>query len=115
MSGPVRVLEDGTRVYANGVRYRPVAADERRNKVRRPEDPRAVRWYSEWLILPELVPENFRHMPETVPDSEAYEHWLKKRWCRCDICTRPESRRWKEKAERVRERGTRTEQLSDGD
>ncbi|HQZ85866.1 MAG TPA: hypothetical protein PLB21_09630 [Actinomycetota bacterium] len=108
MSGPVRVLEDGTRVYANGVRYKPVADDERRNKKRRPEDPRAVRWYSEWLILPELVPENFRHMPETVPDSEAYEHWLKKRWCRCEICTRPESKRWKEKADR--ERGTRTEQ-----
>jgi hypothetical protein len=115
MSGPVRVLEDGTRVYANGVKYKPVAADERRNKVRRPEDPRAVRWYSEWLILPELAPENFRHMPETVPDSEAFEHWLKKRGCRCSICTRPESRRWKEKAERVREQGTRPEQLSDRD
>ena len=107
MSGPVRVLEDGTRVYANGVRYRPVAPEERRKKVRKPEDPHAVRWYGEWLILPELVPDDVRSMPETVPDSEAYEHWREKRWCRCEICTRPESRRWKEKGERdrIRDKG----------
>ena len=105
MSGPVRVLEDGTRVYANGVRYRPVAPEERRNKVRRPDDPRAVRWYSEWIVLPELVADDDRTMPETVPDTEAYDHWLMKRGCRCFICMRPESKRWKEKADQVRSKG----------
>lgn len=105
MSGPVRVLEDGTRVYANGVRYRPVAAEERRNKVRRPDDPRAVRWYSEWIILPELVADDDRAMPETVPDTEAYDHWLMQRGCRCPVCSRPEARRWKEKADQVRGKG----------
>jgi hypothetical protein len=105
MSEPVRVLEDGTRVYANGVRYRPVADDERRNRKRKPEDPRAVRWYSEWIVLPELVADDDRSMPETVPDSEAYDHWLEKRGCRCFICKRPESRRWKERAEAARSKG----------
>jgi hypothetical protein len=105
MSGPVRVLEDGTRVYANGVRYRPVSDDKRRNKKRRPEDPRAVRWYNQWVILPELVADDDRSMPETVPDSEAYNHWLEKRGCRCFICKRPESRRWKERAEAARSKG----------
>ena len=105
MSGPVRVLEDGTRVYAGGMKYRPVPAEERRNGVRRPEDPRAVRWYSEWLILPELVDEVARSMPETVPDSEAYEHWLVRRGCRCEVCARPEAMRWKEKGDRDRSKG----------
>jgi hypothetical protein len=105
MSGPVRVLEDGTRVYANGVRYRPVADDKRRNRRRRPDDPQAVRWYSEWIVLPELVADDDRSMPETVPDSEAYDHWLEKRGCRCSICTRPEARRWKERAEAARSKG----------
>lgn len=105
MNGPIRVLEDGTRVYAGGMKYRPVSAEERRNKVRRPEDPRAVRWYSEWVILPDVLAEEDRVWPETVPDTEAYEHWLVKRGCRCEVCSRPESRGWKEKADRIRSKG----------
>jgi hypothetical protein len=111
MSSPVRVLEDGTRVYASGMKYKPVPAAERRNAVRRPEDPRAVRWYNEWIILVEVLPDEDRVWPETVPDSEAYEHWLVRRWCRCEICTRPSAKKWKERADR--ERGTKPEPLLD--
>ena len=107
MSGPLRILEDGTRVYAGGMKYRPVAAEDRRNKVRKPDDPRAIRWQNTWLVLPELIAEEDRVWPETVPDSEAYEHWLVRRGCRCWICSRPEARSWKERADAARSKGHR--------
>lgn len=105
MSGPVRVLEDGTRVYANGVRYKPVAPNIRRNKVRKPEHPNAVRWHGLWIILPELRAEEARVLPETRPDTDAYEHWLKGRGCKCEVCSRPESKKWKDKGAEARFKG----------
>jgi hypothetical protein len=72
MSGPVRVLEDGTRVYANGVRYRPKPVEERAYKVRRPDDPQAVRWRGTWFVPPDLLPEERRVMPPTRPDRNRY-------------------------------------------
>ena len=41
-----------------------------------------------------LVPEDQRVMPETRPDTEAQYH---KHLCRCDVCHRPESLRWRRK------------------
>lgn len=105
MSGPVRVLEDGTRVYANGVKYKPVAPNIRRNKVRKPEHPNAVRWHGLWIILPELRAEEARVLPETRPDTDAYEHWLKGRGCKCEVCSRPESKKWKDKGAEARFKG----------
>lgn len=105
MSGPVRILEDGTRVYANGVKYKPVSKEKRKHRVRKPEHPRAVRWHGLWLILPELLDERARVLPETRPDTDAYEHWLKGRGCKCEVCSRPESKKWKEKGAVARHEG----------
>lgn len=92
---PVVILEDGTRLYSNGTKYTPVPAEQRKNSVRKPEDPRAVRWKGDWLLPLDLLVEDQRQLPETRPDSEAYDHMVKARRCRCAVCRRPEARRWK--------------------
>jgi hypothetical protein len=52
---PIKVLPDGTRVYANYHRYTPVP------------DPRAVRFHGVWLLPLELLPEDERVLPATRP------------------------------------------------
>lgn len=94
---PIRVLEDGTRVYSNGTRYKPKALEERKTRVLKPDDPRAVRWCGKWWLPMELVPEDERQMPETRPDSDAYEHMKTTALCWCDVCRRPEAERWRKK------------------
>lgn len=76
-------LEDGTRVYANGHRYKPVSPEKRKRAVRKPDDPRAVRWRGEWLLPLEVIPDDQRSMPPTRPDEDAEGH---RRGCRCSIC-----------------------------
>lgn len=96
---PIRVLEDGTRVYSNGTRYKPKAASERKYKVRKPDDPRAVRWGGKWWVEPEVVIEKLRIMPLTRPDRAAFDHYMEgKLRCRCEVCKRVEGRVWRDRA-----------------
>lgn len=94
---PIKVLPDGTRVYSNYTRYRPKPRSERKYAVRKPDDPEAVRWYGEWLLPLPLVDDSQREMPETRPDTDAYDHMTKRKKCKCPVCKRPASDRWKEK------------------
>lgn len=85
---PVKVLADGTHVYKDYHRYKPMPDHLRKNKVRRPDDPRAVRWGGQWLLPLDLLPDEQRVMPETRPDSDTLEH---RAWCTCEVCSRPEA------------------------
>lgn len=98
---PIKTLPDGTRVYSNGTRYKPKSATERKYRVRKIEDPRAYFWHGEWYLLWEMAPDADRVMPETRPDTDAYDHAEKKPRCKCRVCKRPEALRWREK--RLRE------------
>jgi hypothetical protein len=91
----VKVLEDGTRLYSNGTKYTPVPAEQRKKLRRKPTDPSAVRWAGEWLLPLDLLEEDQRQLPETRPDSLAYDHMARAYKCRCPVCKRPEARRWK--------------------
>ena len=68
---PIRVEEDGTRVYADGHRYRPMAPEERRNRVRKPDHPEAVRFHGDWFLPLETLPDEARVMPVTTSDKQA--------------------------------------------
>lgn len=96
---PVKVLEDGTRVYSTYHRYKPMADEDRTNKVRKPADPRAVRFHGTWFLPLDLAPEQERQMPATRPDSDAYEHMSSNTLCGCEVCSRPSAekvrRRWR--------------------
>ncbi len=96
---PIRVEEDGTRVYDDYHRYTPVADGDRKRAVRKPDDPRAVRFYGEWFLPLPVLPDERRCMPATRPDSEALDH---RATCGCEVCQRPAAQRlWR------RERGLR--------
>lgn len=96
---PIRVLEDGTRIYSNHTRYKPKAASERKYKVRKPADPGAVRWGGKWWVKPQVVEENQRIMPLTRPDRAAFDHFMEgKKRCRCEVCMRKEGRVWRDRA-----------------
>lgn len=95
MSGPIRVEPDGTRVYAKGLRYKPKPPEERTYAVRKPDDPRAVRWGGQWLLPLPLLEEADRVMPATRPDSDAYDHMSRNANCRCQVCVRPAAERWR--------------------
>lgn len=84
----IRVLGDGTHWYKCGHGYRPLSESERKYAVRKPDDPRAVRWGGEWLLPLDLLPDEARVMPETRPDEETLDHWA---GCRCEVCRRPEA------------------------
>ncbi len=81
-----RTEPDGTRVYKSGHRYRPVAPEARRNRVRKPDHPAAVRFRGDWFLPLQTLPEEARTMPETRPDEETLEHRAS---CRCQVCVRP--------------------------
>lgn len=91
---PIKVLPDGTRIYSNYTKYSPVPDERRKNSVRKPSDPRAVRWKGVWLLPLEVLPEEARNFPETLPDTVAYDHAWKKR-CECRVCRRPQARIWR--------------------
>ena len=90
----IEILPDGTRIYSNRTRYRPLPPEERKYKVRKPADPRAVMYNNEWFLPLDLLSRG-RVMPETRPDTEAYEHMSKPRRCKCNVCRRPQSKKWK--------------------
>ena len=92
---PIRVLEDGTRVYSNGVRRKPVPEHLRKYGHRKPDVEGAVLWSSRWWLPLVLIEDDKRVMPVTRPDTDAYDHMVKPRKCKCDVCKRPEAKRWK--------------------
>lgn len=94
---PINTLPDGTRVYSNGTKYMPKPLDQRKYKVRKPSDPRAVMYNKEWFLPLDVLDDKNRAMPLTRPDTVAYGHMEKPRKCICDVCRRPESQRWKDK------------------
>lgn len=94
---PIKVLEDGTRVYSRYQRYKPKPLEERAYAVRKPDDPRAVRFHGKWLLPLDLAPDEQRVWPETRPDDQAYEHMTTNLTCRCLVCLRPEAERWRRK------------------
>jgi hypothetical protein len=94
----IKTLEDGTRVYSNGTRYKPLPLDQRKKGVNKPDDPRAVRFHGEWFLpLPVLPLDARKNFPQTRPDSQAYDHMP--RPCKCIVCRRPASviGRWQRK------------------
>lgn len=93
----IRTLEDGTRVYSNYVRYTPVAPEERINGVNRPDDPRAVRFHTRWFLPLDVLDDEDRVLPETRPDTDAYDHMTSNIFCRCDVCRRPHAEHWRRK------------------
>jgi hypothetical protein len=101
---PIRTEPDGTRVYVGGHRYKPKSDAERKNRRRKPDDPRAVRWQGEWLLPLDLLPDNRRSFPITRPDTDAYEHMKRTAMCMCDVCIRPQADRWRAKWRREQAR-----------
>lgn len=108
----IRTLDDGTRVYRNYHRYKPLEAGERTYAVRKPDDPRAVRFRSQWFVPFEVVSDEDRRMPETREDSEAYDHMP--RPCACRVCRRPDDQvgRWRRKWQK--DHGLRPKKIARG-
>ena len=105
-SGVLRVEDDGTIVYRNYLRYRPVPEHERKLGRRKPDDPSAVRFHGMWFVPLVLLEPALREMPETRPDDDAYFHMSSNLLCRCDVCRRPAAERWRRKWRR--EQGLRS-------
>jgi len=82
-------LEDGTRVYSNGFRYKPVPLEQRKYR----KFPPGTQWHGgkPYGPLP-LLPDDDRDMPATRPDEEAAQHTL---GCTCDFCKVPRVQRLK--------------------
>ena len=100
---PVKVLEDGTRVYSNYTRYRPVPPEERKYGVKKPPVEGAVRMGGTWFHPLALLPQEARSWPETRPDTDAYLHAFKSRRCKCNVCRRPEAWIWRRRGLRSAE------------
>lgn len=96
----IRTLPDGTRRYSKGQRYKPVAPEDRKKGVRKPDHPEAVRFHGQWFLPLQTLPDAARVMPETVPDELAYEHMERTFLCRCRACRRPEAEKWRSKYRR---------------
>jgi hypothetical protein len=92
------VLPDGTRVYKGGARYKPKPAEDRLIGVNKPDHPDAVRFHTRWFLPLDVLEDERREMPETRPDSLAYDHMNKRGMaCTCEVCSRPEAGRWQRK------------------
>jgi hypothetical protein len=63
---PIRTLNDGTRVYSNGTRYKPVPRDQRKNGINRPASPTAFRWYGRWFEPLVLLDDDERSDPREM-------------------------------------------------
>jgi hypothetical protein len=85
-----RVEPDGTRVYSDYHRYTPLPDDQRKNRKRKPDDPRALRFGSTWYLPLEVLPDEHRQMPLTRPDSAILDHPAT---CGCEVCRRPAAQR----------------------
>ena len=84
----VIVLPDGRHLYEDGHLYTPMAERDRTYRVRKPADPRAVRFNGEWLLPLDLLPDEERVMPATRPDSDTLDHRAR---CACEVCQRPQA------------------------
>lgn len=88
------------RKYACGHSYTPVPLEARKHRIRKPADPRAVRFGGSWFLPLDLLPDAERAMPATRPDEETLEH---RALCQCEVCQRPQAavlwrrRRWRER------------------
>jgi hypothetical protein len=102
----VATLPDGRRKYSNYTTYTPIPTDKRKYGVNKPDVPGAVRWGEFWLLPLVLLPEESRVMPQTRPDTDAYEHAKVTLMCRCEVCVRPGAsewrRKWRAQAKRLR-------------
>lgn len=85
------------RTYKNGVTYTPVPLAERKIGVNKPDDPRAVRFHGRWFLPLDVLPDEKRSWPETIPDDVAYEHMSRRTPCRCVVCRRPSAEAFKRK------------------
>lgn len=85
------------RTYKGGKSYRKLLPEERKIGVRRPDDPRAVRFHGNWFLPLDVLPDEKRRMPFTRPDSDAYEHMKVNLLCHCDVCCRPQAEKWRRK------------------
>ena len=56
---------DGTHVYSNYGRYRPVADEDRKYAKRKPDRRDAVLWCSLWYVPFDVLPDDARIMPDT--------------------------------------------------
>jgi hypothetical protein len=84
--GVVRTDPDGTRHYASGHTYKPKPVEERKYKIRKPSNPRAVRFKDKWFEpLPVLI-DSLRTMPDTRPDVLFVTHRF---MCQCRRCQVP--------------------------
>lgn len=91
----VRVLEDGTRVYASYNRYVPVPVEERKIGINKPDHPGAQRFHTRWFLPLDVLPDEQRVWPQTRPDTDAYDHMEITALCRCEPCCRPQADRWR--------------------
>lgn len=95
---PIRTEPDGTRVYADGCRYKPLPPEERKYGVNKPDHPDAVRFHGAWFVPLPLLPEETRELPPTREDAETLEH---RAACRCEVCQRPQAQQlWKRRRRR---------------
>lgn len=85
------------RTYKSGKKYRKLLPEERKIGVNKPDDPRAVRLYGRWYLPLPVLADDARVLPDTKPDSIAYDHMEKRGACSCEVCKRPEAERWKRK------------------
>ena len=65
MTTYLRKEPDGTLVYTNYLRYKPVPVEQRKYKRHKPDDPRAVRFHDTWYLPLELLPDEERVLPDT--------------------------------------------------
>lgn len=63
---PIRTLPDGTRVYSNGARYKPVADEARKYNRRKSGSETEFFWRGEWYEPKVFLPEEERKMPATI-------------------------------------------------
>jgi hypothetical protein len=85
------------RTYANGITYTPVAPEDRKIGINKPDDPDAVRFHGRWFLPLQLLKDGQRVMPVTRADTDAYDHMERSLLCRCQVCSRPEAERWRRK------------------
>ena len=63
----IKTLEDGTRVYSNGTRYKPVPPEARIYKKHKPPVEGAFRVGGTWYLPLPLLPDEQRSLPVTWP------------------------------------------------
>lgn len=73
---------------SGGRNYVRLPVEERVYAIRKPDHPEAKRFGSTWYLPLEVLADDAREMPETVPDDETLEHRAR---CHCHVCARPQA------------------------